>query len=142
MEGEQKIFISQTVSKTRRVEVCHFLVEWQFTTSKRGTSRRILSFLANDIIYRIKPFNIFMESKKKVNGVVSILIFVKKKQSGKLIRQPVYFPQRGKSTYSSARSPLLGTMPARLRMASYSDCLTSKEIITEIKILPMVSGFY
>jgi hypothetical protein len=29
-----------------------------------------------------------------------------KKKSGKLIRQPVDFPQRGKSTYSSARSPL------------------------------------
>jgi len=48
----------------------------------------------------------------------SIFISVIKKQSGKLIRQPVYFPQRGKSTYSSARSPLRGTIPARLRMAS------------------------
>ena len=48
----------------------------------------------------------------------SILISVIKRQSGKLIRQPVYFHQRGKYTYSSARSPLRGTMPARLRMAS------------------------
>jgi len=47
-----------------------------------------------------------------------IFISVIKKQSGKLIRQPVYFPQRGKSTYCSARSPLWGTKPARLRMAS------------------------
>ena len=65
----------------------------------------------------------------------SIFISVIKKQSGKLIRQPVYFPQRGKSTYSSARSPLRGTMPARLRMASYPDCLTSKDIVPEIGML-------
>ena len=45
-------------------------------------------------------------SVKFVMTNVSILISVIKKQSGKLIRQPVYFPQRGKSTYSSARSPL------------------------------------
>ena len=62
----------------------------------------------------------------------SIFISVIKKQSGKLIRQPVYFPQRGKSTYSSAHSPLRGTMPARLRMTSSPDCLTSKEVVTEI----------
>jgi hypothetical protein len=37
-------------------------------------------------------------------------------QSGKLIRQPGDFPQRGKSPYSSARSPLRGTVPARLPM--------------------------
>ncbi|MBA7670602.1 hypothetical protein ES703_78748 [subsurface metagenome] len=36
------------------------------------------------------------------------------------------------SIYSSARSPLRGTMPARLRMASKPDCLTSKEIAAEI----------
>ncbi len=54
---------------------------------------------------------------KKLITMGSIFISVIKKQSGKLIRQPVYFPQRGKSTYSSARSPLRGTMPARLRMA-------------------------
>jgi len=47
----------------------------------------------------------------------SIFISVIKKQSDKLIHQPMHFPQRGKSTYSSARSPLRGTMPARLRMA-------------------------
>jgi hypothetical protein len=40
------------------------------------------------------------------------------KQSGKLKRQPGDFPQREKSPYSSARSPLRGTIPARLRMAS------------------------
>ena len=62
----------------------------------------------------------------------SIFISVIKKQSGKLIHQPVYFHQRGKSTYSSACSPLRGTMPARLRMASKPDRLTSKEIVTEI----------
>jgi len=56
--------------------------------------------------------------KKPIRLRGSIFISVIKKQSGKLIRQPVYFPQRGKSTYSSARSPLRGTMPARLRMAS------------------------
>jgi hypothetical protein len=116
----------------------------------------------------------------------SIFISVIKKQSGKLIRQPVYSPstprrgnssafplptfaslrcwlsaspsraspcdQRGippwnsrlicctnqsKSAYSSARSPLRGTMPARLRMASYPDCLTSKEIVPEIEMLTM-----
>jgi len=65
----------------------------------------------------------------------SILISVIKRQSGKLIRQPVHFHQRGKSTYSSARSPLRGTMPARLRMASKPDCLTSKKIVTEIGML-------
>ena len=59
------------------------------------------------------------------------------KQSGKLVSQPVGFSQRGKSTYSSARSPYLPAklafMPARLRMASYPACLTFKEITTEIK---------
>ena len=36
--------------------------------------------------------------------------------SGKLVLQPADFSQRVKSAYSSARSPLRGTMPARLRM--------------------------
>jgi len=53
---------------------------------------------------------------------VSLLIFMTSKQSGKLIRQPADFPQRGKSAYSSARSPdlpvKLAFVPARLRMAS------------------------
>jgi hypothetical protein len=42
------------------------------------------------------------------------------KQPGKLKRQAGDFPQRGKSPYSSARSPLRGTVPARLRMPSSS----------------------
>jgi hypothetical protein len=61
-----------------------------------------------------------------------ILISMTKKKSGKLIRQPVDFPQRGKSTYSSARSPLRGTMLARLRMASRPASLTYKELVMEI----------
>jgi hypothetical protein len=69
----------------------------------------------------------------------SIFISVIEKQSGKLIRQPVYFPQREKSTYSSARSPLRGTMPARLRMTSSPGCLTFKEIIPEIGMLTFLS---
>jgi len=69
----------------------------------------------------------------------SILISVTKKKSGKLVRQPVDFPRRGKSTYSSARSPLRGTMPARLQMASQPARLTSKDIITEIRMLMMHS---
>jgi hypothetical protein len=44
----------------------------------------------------------------------------------------VDFPQRGKSTYSSARSPLRGTMLARLRMASRPASLTYKELVMEI----------
>ncbi len=47
-----------------------------------------------------------------------ILISMTKKQSCTLILQAMYFPQRGRFTYSSARSPLRGTMPARLRMPS------------------------
>ena len=39
------------------------------------------------------------------------------------------------SFYSSARSPLRGTMPARLRMASSSAHLTIFEIITETEML-------
>jgi hypothetical protein len=50
--------------------------------------------------------------------------------SDKLIRQPANFPQRGKFAYSSARSPLRGTMPARLRMASSSAYLTAVENVT------------
>jgi hypothetical protein len=48
-----------------------------------------------------------------------------KKHSGKLKRQAGDFPQRGKSPYSSARSPLRGTVPARLRMPSSSACLAA-----------------
>jgi hypothetical protein len=58
-----------------------------------------------------------------------------KQQSGKLIRQPADFPQRGKSAYSSARSPLRGTVPARLRMASSSAYLTAVYIVTESDVL-------
>jgi hypothetical protein len=47
-----------------------------------------------------------------------------KERLNNLIRQPENFPQRGKSPYSSARSPLQGTTPARLRMASVLDCST------------------
>ena len=47
-----------------------------------------------------------------------------KKQSGKLIRQPEDFPQRGKSAYFSALSSPRGTMPVRLRMPSSSAYLT------------------
>jgi hypothetical protein len=61
-------------------------------------------------------------------------ISVNKKQSNKLVHQPVDFPQQGKSTYSSARSPLRGTVPARLRMASEPAYLTYKKIITEIML--------
>ena len=43
-----------------------------------------------------------------------------KKQSGKMKRQPGNFPQREKLPYSSARSPLRGTVPARLWMTSSS----------------------
>jgi hypothetical protein len=56
------------------------------------------------------------------------------KQSGKLKRQPGDFPQRGKSPYSSALSPLRGTMPARLRMASLSVCPTDLKIITVLEM--------
>jgi hypothetical protein len=53
---------------------------------------------------------------------------MKKKQSGKLKRQPGDFPQTGKSPYSSARSPLQGILPARLRMASISAHLIDSKI--------------
>jgi hypothetical protein len=60
-------------------------------------------------------------------------------QSGKLIRQPADFPQRGKSAYSSARSSYLPVklafMPARLRMASSSAYLTAVEAVTKIEML-------
>jgi len=36
----------------------------------------------------------------------------------RMVLQPADFSQRVKSAYSSARSPLRGTMPARLRMTS------------------------
>jgi len=39
-----------------------------------------------------------------VSRDASISIFVKKEQSGRLVRQPSDFPQRGKSAYPSARS--------------------------------------
>jgi hypothetical protein len=75
-----------------------------------------------------------------VNG--SIPKIVMNVQSGKLIRQPADFPQRGKSAYSSARSPLRGTMPARLRMAFSSACLTANEAITEIRMLTMSMDYF
>jgi hypothetical protein len=57
---------------------------------------------------------IFLENKNKisifgwaVNEKCDIFFHVFKRQSGKLIRQPVDFPQREKSPYSSARSPSL-----------------------------------
>jgi len=43
-----------------------------------------------------------LDRKGKIKPAVSLLLG---KQSGKLIRQPADFPQRGKSAYSSARSP-------------------------------------
>ena len=42
------------------------------------------------------------------------------KQSDELLLQPDDFPQRVKSSYSSVRSPLRGTMPAHFRMTSAS----------------------
>jgi hypothetical protein len=53
-----------------------------------------------------------------------IIQSVSKKRSGKQKRQAGDLPQREKSPYSSARSPLRGTMPARFRMPSSSTCLT------------------
>ncbi len=47
-------------------------------------------------------------------------------QSGKLKRQPAY---------SSARSPLRGTMPARLRMTSSSACLPDLKIILDLETM-------
>jgi hypothetical protein len=61
-----------------------------------------------------------------------------KKQSGKLKRQPGDFPQRGKSPYSSARSPLRGTMPARLRMASLSAHPTDLKINQVLEMLTAI----
>jgi hypothetical protein len=58
-----------------------------------------------------------------------------KQQSGKLKRQPGDFPQRGKSPNSSARSPLRGTMPARLRTASLSAYPTDLKINTALERL-------
>jgi hypothetical protein len=57
------------------------------------------------------------------------------KQSGKLKRQPGDFPQRGILPYSSARSPLRGTMPARLRTASLSAYPTDLKINTVLEMI-------
>jgi hypothetical protein len=59
------------------------------------------------------------------------------KQSGKLKRQPGDFPQRGNSPNSSARSPLRGTMPARLRTASLSAYPTDLKIKMVLGMLPL-----
>jgi len=54
------------------------------------------------------PIIIIQSCAKKQKEILGEIHFsVIMKQSGKLIRQPVDFPQRGKSTYSSARSPYL-----------------------------------
>jgi hypothetical protein len=58
-----------------------------------------------------------------------------KQQSGKLKRQPGDFPQQGKSPYSSARSPLRGTTPACLRMASLSAYPTDLKISTVLEMI-------
>jgi len=55
-EGEQKILISQRVSKTRRVDVCHFSLALQPERSER-MSRNGKSFLANDSVDGIGAFN-------------------------------------------------------------------------------------
>jgi hypothetical protein len=54
--------------------------------------------------------------------------------------RPICCTNQSKYTYSSARSPLRETMPARLRMASSPDRLTSNEIVTEIMMLPINKG--
>jgi hypothetical protein len=71
------------------------------------------SFQAVDISkeagsFLIKPYIITNLKENKKNNLINASIFISviKKESGKLLRQPVDFPQRGKSTYSSARSPL------------------------------------
>jgi hypothetical protein len=56
-----------------------------------------------------------------------------------LKRQPANFPQRGKLSYSSARSPYLPVklafMPARRRMASASACLIDTLQLQELQRL-------
>jgi len=47
MEEEQKIFISQIVSKARIVDVCHLSFTPQPGRRMREASRRIQSFLTN-----------------------------------------------------------------------------------------------
>jgi len=78
---------------------------------------------------------------KKRRRPASIYTSLVQQQSGRLIRQHADFPQRGKSAYSSARSPYLPViklafMPARLRMASPSACLTVVYTVTALGVIP------